>query len=437
MKLSRRHFLKSSIAASGLSLVSTKISAFEQPEIDDYKALVCIFLYGGNDAYNMVVPTSANEYRIYHKARPQLALTDAEILPLSFQSDNGVSLGLHHSMQSLMPFMASGEASVILNSGQLLAPSTRSSIQSGAVQVPQFLMSHNSQQDMWQTGATNIQNRFGWAGRMADMMGLSGNLSPLIAINDQTRLTTAEFRQQTVVSSNGAGTYSSWDYSARLDGYFEHFVGTEFENIYMQHFADVMKQSVNENNELKATLDQHPSTMVYPDTKLGDQLKMVSRLIQARNGLAQKRQIFCVGIGGFDTHFNQKPTHERILSEVADAMACFQTDINQLGLGQQIVSTTMSDFGRRVMANASGSDHGWAGHQIVMGGAVKGHRAYGQWPDLNPNSENDYSSGRIIPTIAADQVHASLCQWFGLSMANIYELFPNLIHFDSPVIDFV
>ncbi|MDP2514193.1 DUF1501 domain-containing protein [Photobacterium damselae subsp. piscicida] len=153
---------------------------------------------------------------------------------------------------------------------------------------------------------------------------------------------------------------------------------------------------MSENTELKNVLDAHPSSIVYPDSKLATQLQMVARMISARQSLGHRRQVFFVGISGFDTHFNQKPTHHALLQQLAQALALFQQDLNQQGVTQNVTTVTMSDFGRRVMANESGTDHGWAGHQLILGGAIKGQKAYGTWPDLTPGSENDYNNGRMI-----------------------------------------
>ncbi|AWK81835.1 TPA: DUF1501 domain-containing protein [Photobacterium damselae] len=434
MKISRRRFLQSAAAVSATSASVLPNIALASSSISDYKALVVVFLYGGNDAYNMIVPTSPDAYQSYLSARPALGLTQSEILPLSLHSENQISLGIHSAMSDLLPLFESGQASVLLNTGQLLTPATRSTIAAGLSPLPEFLMAHNMQQDMWQTGATNYNNSLGWAGRMMDMLASNTSISPLISLNSQRRFNSAKNLSQTVISSQGVGQYSSWHDSVRLDEYFAHFKA-DYDNVYTQHFANTMKKSVSENTELKNVLDAHPSSIVYPDSKLATQLQMVARMISARQSLGHQRQVFFVGIGGFDTHFNQKPTHHALLQQLAQALALFQQDLEQQGVTQNVTTVTMSDFGRRVMANESGTDHGWAGHQLILGGAIKGQKAYGTWPDLTPGSENDYNNGRMIPTIAADQVHATLCRWFGLSDQQILELFPNLINFKSPYID--
>ncbi len=439
MKLSRRRFLQSSMALSAASMTTLPHTAFAQQSrtaTSDYKALVIVFLKGGNDAYNMIVPTSPREYETYQATRPNLALTPTEIHPISLTTENQVNLGIHHAMSDLVPLFESGDASVFVNSGQLLTPTTRSTIAASLSPLPRFLMAHNMQQDMWQTGATYYNSPQGWAGRMMAMLSEKTEISPLISLNSQTRLNISDQLPQTVLNSNGIGQYSGWHDPIYVDEYFSHFDG-DFDNIYTQYFTDTMKKSVIENAELKTILESHPSTAVYPETNLAAQLKMVSRMIQARQALYHQQQVFFVSIGGFDTHVNQKPTHHALLENIAQAFTAFNSDLTQQGMNKNVITLTMSDFGRRVLSNESGTDHGWGGHQLVMGGAIKGLQAYGEWPDLTPNSEDDYNHGRIIPGIAADQINASIARWFGLSDNQVLELFPNLSNFPSPYIDFI
>ncbi|WP_028864377.1 DUF1501 domain-containing protein [Psychromonas aquimarina] len=438
MKLSRRSFLQmSATLASSTALASLPNTASAADIQDGHKALVCIFLFGGNDAYNMLVPLSEPAYSEYISARPELGLTKEQISPTGLTTDNGVALGIHHAMASMLPLFADGQASVVINSGQLIEPTTRSQIEQGEVDLPDFLMAHNSQQEMWQSGTENLSHPYGWAGRMMDMLGISSGISPLFSISNEAKLLRNASSSQTVINSSGVDNYNAWDQESRVNGYFSHFKDREYSNVYERNYALRMKESVIENDELKNVLNAYPATGSYPQSDLAEQLSMASRLIQANDMMGQKRQVFFVGIGGFDTHKDQKTAHHNLLAQVSDAVAAFNQDMNDQGLSEQVTSITMSDFGRRIIANASGTDHGWAGHQIISGGAVNAASAYGNWPDLTLESEHNYNNGRIIPGTAADQVNASLCSWFGLDNAQILELFPNLNNFDSPYLGFV
>ncbi|WP_094752204.1 DUF1501 domain-containing protein [Psychromonas sp. CD1] len=445
MKLSRRRFLEgsgllciSSLAAySPLSIAASTLQS-NKNQTTGHKALVCIFLYGGNDAYNMFVPMpETSAYSDYLAMRPNLGLQEDQILSTSLTTENNIDIGIHQDMKSLLPLFKNGNAVAIINSGQLLSPTSRSLINQYAVKLPELLMAHNSQQEMWQSGATNLNSQYGWVGKMFDAFSLKSDLSPLISISNEKRLLRSEYSQQTIVSTEGAGNYSALNDQARIDGYFFHFSERQYDNLYMRNYSKRMVDSLTDNEQMKTILNKYPSNSQYSETNLSKQLNMVSRLIKAQGDLKQPRQVFFVGMDGFDTHKNQQKTHGDLLAELADGLVQFNQDMQSSGLNENVVSITMSEFGRRIPANASGTDHGWGGHQIVVGGSLNGYQAYGNWPDLKPNSEDDYKNGRIIPSIAADQVNASLCQWLGLSTSNILSIFPNVNNFDSFYIPFL
>ncbi|PSU19956.1 DUF1501 domain-containing protein [Photobacterium kishitanii] len=444
MKLSRRHFLKTSAVVSATTLSASTFASSLIPTADAQssdstnKTLVCVFLFGGNDAYNMIVPTpGCDAYQDYKAARPKMGLPESQLSPLNLTTTNGVPLSLNSNMASLLPLFEAGNATAIINSGQLIQPTTRDDISNNSVKLPQFLMAHNQQQDLWQLGAENLGNAYGWAGRMMEMLGASGSLSPLISVNQGQKLLRYKKAQQTVVNSAGSGVYAGWNDEERLNGYFSHFTQRQYSNIYMRNYASAMSRNISENEALKKILAKHPNHYSYPKSDLAEQLDMVSRLIKARDDMHQQRQVFFVGLEGFDTHHDQQRLHPQLLKQVSDALSAFNADMVDSGLNDQVTCVTMSDFGRRLQANTSGTDHGWAGHQIVTGGAIRGNNVYGEWPQLTNNSQHNYNSGRIIPTIAADQVNASLCRWLGLSEAQTLSIFPNLNNFNSPYIEFI
>ena len=444
MKLSRRHFLKTTAVVSATTLSTSALASSiiptnnSQSSENANKALVCVFLLGGNDAYNMIVPTpGCAAYQDYQAARPKMKLNKDQLSDLNLTTTNGIPLSINNNMTSLLPLFASGNAAAIINSGQLVEPTTRDEISNYQVKLPQFLMAHNQQQDLWQLGTENLGDAYGWAGKMMDMLGATGSLSPLISVNQGQKLLRNKKSQQTVINGKGAGTYSGWNEEERLDGYFSHFTQRQYDNIYMRNYASAMSRNVSENEAIKTILSKHPNSETYPESDLAQQLSMVSRLIKARDDMHQQQQVFFVGLNGFDTHQFQNRDHPKLLKQVSDALSAFNTDMVDSGLNDQVTCVTMSDFGRRLQANASGTDHGWAGHQIVTGGAVRGKAVYGEWPQLTADSQHNYNNGRIIPTIAADQVNASLCRWLGLSEPQILSIFPNLANFKSPYIEFI
>ena len=436
MKLSRRHFLKSSVALSATSVAPalTGLNMARASE-EDYKALVCVFLFGGNDAYNMVIPATDSAYQAYWQARPNLAIDQKELVPLNITTGNGIQLGLHPAMESLKSAFDEGGATVIVNSGQLVEPIIGAG--NSNARVPDFLMAHNLQQTMWQSGAENMNDKLGWAGRMVEEMNLSGSLSPLMSLNGEQKWLRNNYVEPLVMTSDGAGNYNGMNNSDRVGAMMRHFE-EKFANLYADNYSTTMANRYYENDALDEALATVGDLDGFPQTKLGNMLHTTAKLIKVRSApeLKHNRQIFFVGLGGFDTHKDQAEAHAGLLSQVSDALTAFYLEMKRQGLSDKVTAFTMSDFGRRIMANESGTDHGWAGHQLVVGGAVKGGKAYGNWPDLTPGSEYDYNNGRLIPEIAADQVNATLANWFGYQ-GDLEKLFPSLKTFPQNTLDFL
>ncbi|WP_440874322.1 DUF1501 domain-containing protein [Thalassotalea sp. PLHSN55] len=433
MKVSRRNFIKGSAAIGATSVAGLSSVKLAHAATTDYKAMVCIFLAGGNDSYNMVLPTSEAEYAQYQGIRNHMAIAEQDIIPLNIQTDNSVSLGLHPAMQSFADIVNQGDASVLVNTGQLVEPTAGNA----NVQLPEKLMSHNSQQEMWKSGALEFHNSFGWAGRMVEDMHLPGNLPPLLSLSSEQKwLRTENGAKQFVLSSNGAGQYKRMT-TDKLNGMLRH-MDESYDNIFMDSYAQVMKNSFNRNEALKEVLDDAPAIGEFPSSNLGRSLGTISKLIASRSHslMGHNRQVFYVTLGGFDTHTGQLNAHNGLLATLSDAMAAFYSEMQRQGLSDNVTTFTMSDFGRRITPNASGTDHGWAGHQLVMGGAVKGGKAYGNWPDLTPGGAFDYNNGRVIPDTSADQVCASLAKWFGYTQP-VESLFNSLNNFTDKTIDFI
>ncbi|MGR5141083.1 DUF1501 domain-containing protein [Photobacterium sp. DNB23_23_1] len=436
MKLSRRHFLKSSVALSATSVAPALTGLnMAQASEEDYKALVCVFLFGGNDAYNMVIPVTDSAYQTYWQARPNLAIAQKELVPLSIATENDIQLGLHPAMESLKTAFDEGNATVIVNSGQLVEPIIGENNPNS--RVPDFLMAHNLQQTMWQSGAENMNDKLGWAGRMVQDMNLSGSLSPLMSLNGEQKWLRNNYVEPLVLTSDGAGAYNGLNNSDRVGAMRRHFE-EQYVNLFADNYSTIMANRYYENDALDESLASVGELDGFPQTSLGDMLHTTAKLIKVRSAasLQHKRQIFFVGLGGFDTHKDQAGNHAALLGQVSDALTAFYQEMKQQGISDKVTAFTMSDFGRRIMANDSGTDHGWAGHQLVVGGAVKGGKAYGKWPDLTPGSEYDYNNGRLIPEIAADQVNATLANWFDTSL-DLETLFPSLLTFPHKTIPFL
>ncbi|MBC7005138.1 DUF1501 domain-containing protein [Photobacterium sp. BZF1] len=435
MKMSRRHFLKSSTALGALSAVpGLSVSKQAVAGEEGFKALVCIFLFGGNDAYNMVVPVDEH-YQTYRDARPTLAIEKHQLVDIGISSEAGgnrpqVRLGLHPAMESLQDIYRDNNATVIVNSGQLIGPIIG---EDSPHSVPDFLMAHNLQQQMWQSGALNMEDKLGWAGRMVESVYMSHDLSPMMSLNGEQKWLRNDVYEQMVMTGGGPGKYNGLDQGERLDAMKYHF-NRQFNNLFKDNYIDVMSSRYLQNEELAGLLGEEDDDTVR--SSLGEQLHTTAKLIEKHAEMGHHRQIYFVGLGGFDTHHNQKNAHHSLLEQLSDAMADFYQELKGINMLDNVTTFTMSDFGRRLMANNTGTDHGWAGHQLVMGGAVNGGKAYGKWPDLTPGSEYDYNNGRLIPEIAADQVNASLAEWFGFN-GDFDSLFPSLEPFSQKTIPFL
>ncbi|WP_263078053.1 DUF1501 domain-containing protein [Endozoicomonas sp. Mp262] len=433
MKVSRRTFLKGGLA-SGASLMLPAVSGMSSAygSTDDFKALVCIFLHGGNDAYNMVIPTSSKEYNIYQSMRPNIAIPQSQLVDTGLKADNHVPLGLHSSMTKLQPVFKAGDATVIVNSGQLIEPVVGRS----NPQIPPFVLAHNYQSIAWQSGTLSHDDELGWAGRMADDMYLNGSLSPLISMDGQCKWLRSKSREQLIIRPGQPSGYEGLNTPARLEAMNRHF-STGYSNLMPRNYSSAMEKSYLDHMTLRGYIDELGDTNDYPDTGFSKTLQTTAQYIRIRGKLGHQRQIYFVGLGGFDTHKDQKKSHQNLLQQLADGMAAFHNDIKSIGLNDNVTTFTMSDFGRRIPSNATGTDHGWGGHQLIMGGAVNGKKAYGVWPDMREGSPYDYKHSRMIPEISADQVSATLAAWFGYSK-NVEELFPSLNNgFDKKTLEFM
>ncbi len=430
MKLSRRGFLKASAALSAASLSSPSFSQGKISNDSDpsFQALVGVFLLGGNDAYNTVVPLGGQAYQDYQNARPSLAIPSESLLPTGLTTDNGVELGLHPAMLALLPhFTEHKNANIVVNSGQLLTPVV--GFNPKHTPLPPFLMAHNQQQKLCQLGAANIKSGFGWAGQVADEMQLSAALPPLMSVHGNKIWLQSEDNSPFVIEAKGGMPYVGTNVGSRLNALTEHF-DRDYASVFTETYNATAKNHYLNNNKVKALFDATPSFSGFPKSSLGQQLNTVARLIRTRAKLGHRKQIYLVGLGGFDTHNDQVNRHFELLSTLSEAINAFLTHLMAEGLSNNVTTFTMSDFGRRLIANASGTDHGWGGHQFVFNGNIQQDHAIGTWPDFS-GEQYLYKKGRVIPEIATDQVNESLLRWFGYT-GNTHRLFPNLDNF-SPL----
>ncbi len=449
MTVSRRDFLRLSCcsAAVGMAANFSKfglINAMAAPA-DDYKALVCIFLFGGNDANNMVVPLSSTDYGNYAKVRGALALPQASLLPVMPPSA-GAPFGLHPNLPELQSLFNQKKLAVLTNVGVLVKPVTRAQYLARSAAVPSHLFSHADQQAQWQTSIPSGMSDTGWAGRTADKIE---------AIYGKPTFPTVVSVAGTNIFCDGISTHPatiSPDSSQLLSG----FNGSAESNARMSALQQLLTfdsgmsliqaasgttANALKNGDLlaKALASVTALATPFPATSLGKQLGQIAKLIQVRAALGLKRQIFFCSLQGFDTHSDQLNHHQALYSQVAPAMAAFENATIEMGVEPQVTSFTLSDFGRTFLpASGGGTDHAWGSHQFIMGGAVQGGDFYGKFPSLALSGPDDTGDeGRWIPTTSLDQYAATLASWFGVPAADLPSVFPNIGNFANPTLKFL
>lgn len=448
---SRRDFVRlACCSAATASLVAGMskfglVSALAQGTTD-YKALVCIFLFGGNDANNMIVPIDAQGYANYQTIRANLALAQGSLLPL--QIGGQANLGFHASLPELQALFNTNKSLAILaNVGTLVQPTTRANYQKFQ-NLPENLFSHSDQQDQWQTTQLKGIPSAGWAGKVADKLGPTLNsgalFPPILSVAGNSIFTTGDVTRPFTMSPGSTPGAQGFDSSAASQARFlatQQLLTLDTGISLVQAASTVTGQSIQQGALLASALKSIPAIQtVFPaNNGLASQLKQVAQVIAARSALNIHRQIFFCSIGGFDTHSDQVGTQANLLKSLSQAMAAFYQSTVELGVANSVSTFTLSEFSRTFQPGSNaGTDHAWGGHQVVMGGAVKGNAIYGTFPTLALGGPDDTgNNGRWIPTTSVDQFAATLATWFGVANTDLPSIFPNLANFPTSNLGFM
>jgi uncharacterized protein (DUF1501 family) len=455
----RRRFMKSA-AAGGLAYAFGRTAGTVQAQavgvggFNDYKALVCVFLAGGNDSWNMVVPTTTAEYNAYSRSRggdagvgSGLAIPQASLLPLG-----GVAYGMHPSMAGMQGLFNSAHAAVLANIGPLIRPTTKQQYQTPGWELPPQLFSHNDQQDQWHSLRGRQLLKTGWGGRVADaLLAQTGaqQLPLAVSLAGQTLFEAGTNARPYVMGSTGASNFAGFGasgvtlarrqaFQAVVDAALASTANTPYERSY----ATVQQRAVQFSDRVNSALGQARSFTSLPDTgvtlsSLSTQLRTVAKMISVRSQLAMSRQVFFVQIGGFDTHDDLVALQPGLLGDVSNSIKAFYDALVEMGMDTAVTLFTHSDFGRTLTSNGDGSDHAWGGVQFVVGGAVRGGAIYGDYPLLEIGSAQDVGGGRFIPTVSADQYAATLATWFGVADADLASVAPSIGNFSQRNLGFL
>jgi len=403
------------------------------PPAGDYRALVCVFLYGGNDSNNMIVPMDATAFSAYTNIRKGLALAGSSLLQA--QTPSQAVYGFHANLTGAQSLFQAGKLAVVANVGTLTQPLTRAQYLANAILAPQNLFSHADQQMQWQTTTSRGISTTGWGGRLADAMAGSnpaGSLPAFISIaGNVVQGAGGQSEPATIVPGAPLGLQgfnSAAASQARL-GAMQELLTLDSGATLIQQASATMQQGIANDAVLAKALAGAPAlTTVFPaGNSLAAQLQQVAKLMQVRTQLGMTRQIFFCSIGSFDTHSNQLANQGALFTELDAALSAFSSATQELGVEGNVTTFTESDFSRTFMPNTNGgSDHAWGSHHLVMGGAVKGGDVYGSFPEFALGGPNDVGEGRWVPGYSVDQYGATLAQWFGAPASKLPVVFPNL-----------
>ncbi len=406
-----------------------------------YKALVCVFLHGGNDNANTLVPYHDAGHAAYRGMRPTMAHSRdalaATLLQPRVALAGGAQYALAPRLAPLLPLFDQGHLAVQLNVGTLVRPTTKAQYLARSVSLPPKLFSHNDQQSIWQSSASEGA-RVGWGGRMGDLFAAANGNATFTCINvsGNAVFLSGDVAVQYQVSPTGpvplnavrSPLYGSSACSAAL----RTLATAPRGHVLEQAHARVMARALEAGDALNTALAARPTlaTAFPTGNGLADQLKLVARMIATASSVGARRQVFFVGIGGFDTHLGLAGVHPGLLGQVADALAAFHAATVELGVAQQVTAFTASEFGR-TFTGTDGSDHGWGAEHFVVGGAVHGGLFYGQAPVVANNGPDDVGQGRMLPTTSVDQFGATLGRWFGVGERELLDVFPALANWDE------
>ena len=438
---SRRRFLQHSVAVgvAAATQMNTLGQIAHATGGGDYKALVCVLLGGGADSFNMLVPYDTNRYTDYVSFRSDLALPHADLLPLAYTGPQGQTFAVHPGLGAVRTLFDQGDLAFVANVGTLAEPTDKTAYAQGTVRLPLGLFSHADQIAQWQTSVPDRRIATGVAGRIADIVTGSVPTHP-VSMNISLSGTNVFQTGQTVTdysldANDGVRLLAAYGQpdAAVFTTAVDSMLAASYADPFRRTYAGKFRTAIDSGIEFKTALDAAPTLgTTFSSTPLSRSLAQIAKVISVRDVLSTTRHTFFVSLGGWDHHDNVLTLQAQMLPAVAAALSEFQQAMVELGVADAVTTFTISDFGRTLTSNGKGSDHGWGGHQLAIGGAVTGKRVYGEYPVLVPDNALDVGRGRYIPTTSVDAFYAELALWFGIAPADLELVLPNIRRFYAP-----
>ena len=407
----------------------------------NYRALVCIFLFGGNDSFNLLVPTDAARQAVYARSRGAMALNPSTLHALDVAgSTPSLTYGVHPRCAGMAELFNRGDAAFVVNTGTLIAPTTKVDYARPGHPLPPQLFSHSDQQAQWQYGQAASNGTVGWGGLVADrlhVLNVGATLPMSISLGGQNRFQAGTTIQPYAMTSAGAASLNGYAQGSAQREALEALVEQAYPDPLSRSYARTLGHALEYSQVMASALDAVPPLATnFPDTPLASSLQTVARVIASRQALSARRQIFFVSLGGFDTHADQLADQPDLLGGVSEALLAFDAAMRELGTHDAVTTFTMTEFGRTLNSDGNGTDHAWAGNQFVMGGAVNGQCLYGTpaasgnlFPDLTLDGPDCLARGQMIPATSSDQYGATLARWLGVSACDLETIFPTLRNF--------
>ena len=446
--MNRRKFIK--YAGCGAMTTTTSLSSMlnmramcssalsNSAGTNDYKALICLSLSGGNDSFNMLVPTTSDEFSSYTESRSNVALERGVLQDLS-GSTNGRTFALHPNLSNLRRLYDEQQLAFVANVGTLIEPFTVDDFFARSKQMPLGLLSHSDQLQQWQTAIPHERSAEGWGARMTELindMNPGLNTNELIPMNiSLDGINTFHSGQNsipfTISPQRGAIGILGFEDSPILQSAVRDMLSQTYADVYKDTYLGTLNKSLDINEAYAEATGGVNLGVTFPDSEIGRSFEQVAKAIAVHETLGFRRQTFYINQGGYDTHDNIFGVHPRIMEDLDLAIASFQQAVGQLGCNDQVLTFVISDFARTLRSNGNGTDHAWGGNVFAVGGPVRGGQIYGEYPETLDFRANtvDLGGGVLVPTTSADVYFAEIAQWFGVAQSDLGDIFPNLINF--------